>query len=202
MKLKTIVRKLKSKRYYYLGAILIFILSVFISSLGSKNYTFPNSSYSNLGNPENSLGMFFNVGFILSIIFISIYVRFITIKLFKHSEIFRISYIIPIISAIFIGLFPQQEGKELHGLAVLINIILLAVLTPINFVGLWQRSKKLLLGIVGISLFFSLIISLILFIIPFNWKELGLLETSVILYILSICVLLDVFIFRKRKFST
>jgi hypothetical protein len=150
---------------------------------------------------NNRLYMFFNVGLITSVIFLSIYFRYITMKLFKHSEIFRISYIIPIISVTFIGLFPQQGDLKLHGFAIIANLIILTVLTPINIIGLYRKSRKLFfkLFLTTTSYLFLIILSLLM--IPFDTKKLGVLETLLILYILTICLIVDNFLFKTRLLS-
>ena len=199
MSIKKLLKRFSLKRFYFIDAVLIFYVFVIISSTTGSNFTFPLSSYSNLGNPiNNRLYMFFNIGLISSVILLSIYFRYITIKLFKHSEIFRISYIIPILSVAFIGLFPQQGDLKLHGFAITGNLILLTVLTPINIIGLYRKNPKLLLRLALVSIFFLGLIILSLLLIPFNTKQLGILETLLILYIVSICLIVDNFLFKTR----
>jgi len=202
MNIQKFLNRFTHKRLYFVNAIITFFAFVILASTTGDNFTFPHSSYSNLGNPMNNrLYMFFNVGLITSVIFLSIYFRYITIKLFKHSELFRISYIIPILSVAFIGLFPQQGDLELHGYAIIGNLILLTILTPINIVGLYRKSPKLLKQLVSISVFFFSLIGLSLILIPFDTKKMGVLETLIILFILTICLAVDNFLFKTKLFS-
>lgn len=199
MNLSKAVKNLQKKRFYFINAVGVFFFFVFISSLTAPNFTFPTSSYSNLGNPENPLYMFFNVGFLLSVLFLSIYFRYITIKLFRNSETARLSYIIPIISTAFIALFPQQGELKFHGWVIYFNLLLLAVLTPVNAVGLARKSKRLLFILSLITIFYLLLIGLTLWSIPFDTKELGILETVIIGYILTVCLTFDDFVFDKKS---
>ncbi len=202
MNIQKLLNRLTHKRLYFVNAAITFVLSVILASTTESNFTFPLSSYSNLGNPMNNrLYMFFNVGLIISIIFLSIYFRYITIKLFKHSELFRISYIIPILSAAFIGFFPQQQDVKLHGYAVIGNLLLLTILTPINIVGLYRKRPKLLKQLVSVSVLFFILIILSLILIPFDSKKMGVLETLIFLLILSVCVIVDMSLFKTRLFS-
>jgi hypothetical protein len=202
MNIEKFLKRFSLKRLYFVNAIIIFFAFVILASTTGSNFTFPHSSYSNLGNPMNNrLYMFFNIGLIISVIFLSIYFRYITIKLFKHSELFRISYIIPILSVAFIGLFPQQGDLKLHGYAIIGNFILLTILTPINIVGLYRKSPKLLKQLALISVFFISLMILSLVLIPFDTKQLGILETLIIIYIATICLTVDNFLFKTRLFS-
>jgi hypothetical membrane protein len=202
MNIQKLLKRLSLKRLYFVNAILVFFLFVLIASTTGSNFTFPHSSYSNLGNPMNNrLYMFFNIGLISSVILLSIYFRYITIKLFKHSEIFRISYIIPILSVVFIGLFPQQGDLKFHGFAIIGNLVLLTVLTPINIVGLYRKRARLLKQLALVTFLFLIPIVLSLVLIPFDTKHLGVLETVIIIFIAVVCLTVDRSLFKTKLFS-
>ncbi len=187
----SIKKLIKRRRNYYIYALIVFALSVAISSITSSNYSFPNSSYSNLGNPSNPLQMVFNLGLITSAILLSIYVRYISIKLFENSELYRISFIIPTITLMFIGFFPSNPYHDTHGLAIGLNFIILGVLAPVNFFGLYKLSKKVFWLTVSLVFIFGLLILLTLYLIPFDSSELGVLETVCLAFILCICIVMN-----------
>ncbi len=191
-----------SRKNFPTYALLLFVLSVIISSQTCDNYSFPISSYSNLGNPNNQLNFVFNIGLIFALLILSLYVRYITIKLFENTQLYRISYIIPVLTAIFIGLFPQREYRSLHPLAIYLNFIILAVLTPVNSVSLWRMSRKLffIIAILTTILINGIFISFIL--VPFNSKKLGLVETLILLFVYVVSLILGWFAEHKNNLST
>lgn len=201
MEVHPFFKKLNEHKYFHLYAVIVFYLSVAISSINYDNYTFPMSSYSNLGNPDNDLFMVFNLGLIISVILLSIYVRYITLKLFDNTELYRISYIIPVITAVLIGVFPQQTDKSVHPAAVTLNVIILLVLAPVNAVGLWRMSRKLFFLLGCITIAFVNIATATLVIIPFDWQKLGVLETVIFVFIVLTCSILEWFSDNKLKLS-
>jgi len=68
-------------------------------------------------------------------------------------------------------------------------------------VGLYRKRPKLLKQLVSVSVLFFILIILSLILIPFDSKKMGVLETLIFLLILSVCVIVDMSLFKTRLFS-